>query len=210
MPTFSMNPATWASTIGWIFCYLLSLIALALMVIMTVIQNIAYLLMVAVSPIMIGFLCLPALAHISTRFFTSLLAICLWPIGWVMADLVTKLILTAVIASSSSGNALTNAVGMGYSFGGWVLLALWVIVSSILAPLAVSRAIVGGGTGIGQVLMGAAGAASFMAFRGAPGVASAVMSGGSVSAQSNALNNLPAPRYARRESTENYRPCGST
>jgi hypothetical protein len=198
MPTFSMNPATWASTLAWIFCYFLSLIALALMAIMTIVQNVAYMLMVAASPIFIAFLCIPALAHISTRFFLSLFAICLWPVGWVLADLVTKLILTAVVASTNTGNVLANAVGSGFGFGGWILLALWVIISSVLAPLVVSKAIVGGGTGIAQVLMGAGGAASFLAFRGAPGVASAVMGGGSISAQSNAMMNPPPPRLARR------------
>jgi hypothetical protein len=198
MPTFSMNPATWAATIAWIFCFLLSVIALALMAIMTIFQNIAYMLMIAVSPIMISFLLLPALSHVATRFFTTLFAICLWPIGWVLADLVTKLILTAVVGATNTGNPLVNAVGSGFGFAGWILLAIWVIVSSVLAPLLVSKAIVSGGTGVGSVLMGALGATSFMAFRGAPGAASAVMGGGgSISAQSDARMNS-APRFARR------------
>jgi hypothetical protein len=196
MPTFSMNPSTWGATIAWIFCYLLSLVALALMAIMTVLQNVGYVLMVAASPIFIGFLCIPALAHISTRFFLGLLSIALWPVGWIMSDLVTKLILSAVVGMSSSSNPLVNAIGFGYSFGGWVLLALWVIISSILAPVIVSKAIIGGGIGIAQVLIGGGATSVMMASRSAS-LTTSVM-GGAVSAQSQARMAPPAPRFARR------------
>jgi type IV secretory pathway VirB6-like protein len=57
-PMFSMNPTTWGATLVEVVAYLLSILALTMMFIMTIIQNIAYLLMIAISPIMISFMLL--------------------------------------------------------------------------------------------------------------------------------------------------------
>jgi hypothetical protein len=198
MPIFSMNPTTWGSTIAEMFCYLLSIVALACMAIMTILQNVGYMLLIAISPIMIGFMLIPALTHISTRFFLSLFSICLWPVGWVLSDLITQFILSNVVAAStSSSNPLINGIGLGFSFGGWILLALWVIASSFLAPIFVSRALVSGGTGIVQVIASAAGISSFVAMRSASVAASVSGGGGSISPQANSrMNN--APKFSRR------------
>jgi hypothetical protein len=194
-PTFSMNPTTWGATIVEVVAYLLSILALTMMFIMTIFQNIAYLLMIAISPIMIGFMLLPALTPISTKFFTSLFSITLWPIGWILADLVSKLILTGITATS--GNSAASMFGFGFAFGGWILLAIWIIVSSVVAPIYVSSALVSGGTGIVQVLASAAGITTMVAMRSAS-AAGITGSGGSGGNGSPATGQMNAPRFARR------------
>jgi hypothetical protein len=139
-------------TIGilWPLVHLLSLVALAIMWLMSGVQQIFYTIEIAVSPIFLGMLMIPRLTGTATRFFSFLVAITLWPLGWAICDLLTRaLIALAVNPTNNLGASVFGAGAM--MLGYWVLLALWSIGSSILAPLIVSAALVGGSSGIAAV-----------------------------------------------------------
>jgi hypothetical protein len=55
----------------------------------TVILNLGY----ALSPLLIGFMAIPALKHTGNRYLMNLLGVLLWPLGWAVAALVTQGIL---------------------------------------------------------------------------------------------------------------------
>ena len=55
----------------------------------TIILNLGY----ALSPLLIGFMALPALKHIGNRYLLNLVGVLLWPLGWAVAALITQGIL---------------------------------------------------------------------------------------------------------------------
>jgi hypothetical protein len=154
-----------AIVVLWPLVHLLNLIALGAMWLMGGVQQILFMIEIAVSPIFIGFLMIPRLVGTATKFFTLLAAICLWPIGWAVANLLTlALIDIAINPTNNGGQTLFGISAM--VFGYWVLLAIWVIGSSIAAPLFVSAALMAGSSGIAPVLGASVGAAALTASRG--------------------------------------------
>lgn len=202
-----LNPATWMASIANAVVYLLSMAALICMIIMTVVQQVLYTIELAISPIFIGLWLIPGLANLATRFFTTLAAILLWPLGWIVSDLITQVFIDWAVNPTSNGAQTAINVGATILSGGtlalgfWLLLALWVIGSSFFAPLIVSGLIVTGGTGIGKVFGATVGAGAYMAYKAASsaGVSAAGSSLGSVSAiESPAASRAARPNYARR------------
>jgi hypothetical protein len=170
----------------------LSFIALVCMVLMAIAQQIVFHVEVAISPIFIGFLCIPGLSNLATRFFTTLASVCLWPLGWIVSGLITKLMLDIAVNTAAnsdlSGIANTLAVASGglFVWGWWFAIALWVIGSSIFAPVIVSSMIItNGNSGISSVLKRTLGAAALMAaasaYRGAAAGVAGTAGGGSIS-----------------------------
>lgn len=205
-----LNPATWISSIVNAIVYLLSIAALVCMIIMTLVQQLLYAIEVTISPIFIGLWLIPGLSNLATRFFTSLAAILLWPLGWVVSDLVTKFFVdwatnpTGGAAQTGLNVAATALSGGTLALGFWVLLALWVIGSSFVAPAVVSALIVTGGSGIGRVFASTVGAGAYSGYsagRSAAVGAAASAMGWAVPGPSSgaATHSMGArPNYARR------------
>jgi hypothetical protein len=196
--------ATWF--IGAVL-FLLSLVALGCMWLMSVVQQILYLIEIAICPIFIGFLMVPALSGLAARFFTSLVAICLWPVAWAICNLVTKLLIDlAVNPSNNVGQGVLNGLsgvaplaGAGY----WVILAIWVIGSAIFAPWIVSKALVTYGvTAVSAVFGATVGSVAGSAYNVVTGLATRGMSvgaGGSAMVSPGSNSRLqPYKSYARR------------
>jgi hypothetical protein len=147
-------------TIGilWPLVHLLSLAAMAIMWLMSGVQQIFYTIEIAVSPIFLGMLMIPRLVGTATRFFCFLVAITLWPLAWAICDLLTRgFIELAVNPANNLGASVFDASAM--MLGYWVLLAIWVMGSSVFAPFIVSAALVAGSSGIAGVLGATIGAA---------------------------------------------------
>src|SRR5271166_5250521 len=152
------------------FVWLLSLAALGIMWLMSGVQQILYMIEIAISPIFLGCLMVPALVSIGSRFLSSLVAICLWPLAWAVCDLLTQaLINIAVNPTNNSGMQAfaTGAMLLGY----WILLAIWVIGSALLGPWIITRSLMDGSSAITAVLAGTVGAAVASAPRFATSVA---------------------------------------
>ena len=169
----------------------LSFIALVCMVLMAIAQQIVFHVEVAISPIFIGFLCIPGLSNLATRFFTTLASVCLWPLGWIVSGLITKLMLDIAVNTAAnsdlSGITSTVAVASGglFVWGWWFAIALWVIGSSIFAPVIVSSMIItNGNSGVSSVLKRTLGAAALVgaasAYRGATAGVATAGGGGSI------------------------------
>jgi hypothetical protein len=209
-----MNPATWGpaliSAIVNAIVYFISIAALICMIIMTIVQQLLYAIELAVSPIFIGLWLVPGLSNVATRFFTSLAAILLWPLGWVVSDLGAKFLLDMALNPTGNGSQTTVSVaGMALSggtlaVGFWVLLAGWVILSSFVAPGIVSALIVTGGSGIAKVFASALGVGAYMASTaaksagGGGGAASSVIGSAASAGNSPVAGRMSRPNYARR------------
>ncbi|HXI73073.1 MAG TPA: hypothetical protein VNN22_22260 [Verrucomicrobiae bacterium] len=115
-----------------------------------IILNLGY----ALSPLLIGFMAIPALKHIGSRYLLNLVGVLLWPLGWAVAALVTQGILDFMtdqsfmtIDSSASLYTLQNLVGL-------VVTAFWIIFSTVAAPIVIQNVITHGIQAGGQLLAG--------------------------------------------------------
>jgi len=126
----------------WVFGLLASVIVFYAYLIQKFILYIGY----ALSPIFIGFLAIRALNQIGTNYLLALTGVMIWPLGWAAASLVTGGLISfmtdqSLLWSPSVGGAA------GYAFQNFIgvaALGLWLIFSTIAAPLVIQRAITHG------------------------------------------------------------------
>jgi hypothetical protein len=202
-----------ADQILWAVTLVLSWIAASIMWLMQIAQQLLYLTEIAISPIFIAMLMTPTLAYLTKRFFMTLVAICLWPLAWAICDLVTKFLID--LAVNPTGNMTLSAAGVvglvsgpltGTAF--LLLVAVWVIGSTLLAPVFVGILLATAGAGATAAIFGAtigtgtsqAAAAGLRSVGGVAGLAGRLASGGngtSVSPRSASLMNA-SYNYARR------------
>ena len=199
----------WAITLG------LSWIASGIMYLMTIAQQLLYLLEIAVSPVFVACLMVPALTHLARRFFMTLVSICLWPLAWSVCNLVSQFLINlavnptnnSTLSTLNTGSVLTGPLaGVAYL----LVVAVWVIGSTIAAPI-FSGVLLGTGGGATAAVFGATlGAAAISAARmssnavgGPAGVAAlvgSIGSGGSapISLQSASRMNGTIENFAKR------------
>jgi hypothetical protein len=169
----------------------LSIIALAIMVFMAVLQQFLYQIELAISPIFIGLMLIPALRGISSHFLLNLAGLLLWPFGWVISGLGTQFFVDLAINATNQQPAALYAVG-GLAI--WIVLAIWTISSAIAAPLIISKLLNTSTAGVIVMLGATVGRAA--------SATSAPVSGSisSVATQSivGGVRSIAAPNYAVR------------
>ena len=142
----------------------------------------AYLLQTAIlflgyglSPIFIGFLAFQTLHEVGKRYFLNLVGIMLWPLGWGVAGLVTEGMIDYMTdrsflqTSPVFGNdlySLQNLMGVAF-------LGVWLIFSTIAAPVIIQKAIATGSSAASQLFSGAFAAGRTAVASGATTLASA-------------------------------------
>jgi len=77
------------SAVLWLVGQFASLMMFWAYIFQTIILNLGY----ALSPLLIGFMAIPALKHTGNRYLMNLVGVLLWPLGWALAALVTQGIL---------------------------------------------------------------------------------------------------------------------
>jgi hypothetical protein len=122
----------------------------------------------------------------------------LWPLAWAICDLLTRALIELAVNPTNNLGASgfgTGAMMLGY----WVLLAVWVMGSSVFAPLIVSAALVTGSSGIAGVLGATIGAAVARATGGGTqaGVLASHVAAAPISAASRSAMNV-FQNFARR------------
>ena len=207
----------WAITLG------LSWVAEGVIWGMTIIQQVLYLVQIAISPIFIACLMVPALTFLARKFFLTLVGICLWPLAWAICNLVTVFLINLAVNTTGNGTiSMVNGAAViagplaGLSY--LLVLAIWTIGSTLAAPLFIGILLGSGGDATAAVFGATLGAATLGATRlsssaagGPVGVAAAVgtmaSNGGSaLSAMSNSRMNGSAPNFARRPEPQTEKP----
>jgi hypothetical protein len=154
------------SGILWLLGFVASVIVFYAYLVQKFILYVGY----ALAPIFIGFLAVRTLHSIGVGFLLGYAGVLAWPIGWGAASL-----LTAGLINFMSDQSFLNLGGVGGSAGygfqnllGLAALALWLISSTIAAPIIIQKAIATG-IQVGQALAtttfiaGSAGAAAGVA-----------------------------------------------
>ena len=180
----------------WLVGQFASLMVFWAYIFQKIILNLGY----ALSPLLIGFMAIPALKHTGSRYLLNLVGVLLWPLGWAVAALVTQGILDfmtdlsfLVIDPTASLYSLQNLVGLA-------VVAFWIIFSTVAAPVIIQNVITHGIQAGGPLLAGGissflqtaattAGAAASAAPIGLPAVtAGAAGMAGLLSTMSSAAN----------------------
>ena len=140
----------------------------------------------SLSPIFIGMLAFPSLQNVGRNYLLNLLGIMIWPLGWGVAGLVTQGMIDfmtdqSFLSSSTAPNTLYSLQNlMGLAF-----LGIWIIFSTIAAPVIIQKAIATGNSAASDLFSGAASAgraaamagATTFADGGAAGIKSAIAAG---------------------------------
>ena len=176
------DEASLGKVILYLGVYALSKFAWGLMWLSFLIQHILLLLGIAVSPLFLSMFMLNATRGIAVRFILSLLGIVLWPLGWAVADLVTRSLLEASIDDEVftliQGNIVLYS---SQSFVFLFVLSLWLIFSTLAAPWIFARAITTGSQ-IGVALLGGFSGASAVGFTSGIGSGAVASAGGASAA----------------------------
>jgi len=116
-----------------------------------IILNLGY----ALSPLLIGFMAIPALKHTGSRYLLNLVGVLLWPLGWAIAALITQGILDFMTDQSfltvdptASLYTLQNLIGLA-------VCAFWIIFSTFAAPVMIQKVLASGALAGGELLAGA-------------------------------------------------------
>jgi len=154
------------SIILWVLGFIASVIVFYAYLVQKFILYVGY----ALAPIFIGFLAVRTLHSIGVGFLLGYAGVLCWPLGWGAASLLTsgligfmsdQSFLSLGGVSGSAGYGLQNLLGLA-------ALALWLISSTIAAPIIMQKAIATGAQ-VGQaltttaVIAGSAGAAAGVA-----------------------------------------------
>jgi hypothetical protein len=128
------------------FLWLFGLLASAIMFYAYIVQKMVLYLGYSLSPIFIGFMAIRSLSHIGNRYILGLVGVIAWPLGWAVAAIVTQGLLTFMTDQSFlQGSSASGAVNYGLqNFIGVALLGVWIIFSTIAAPLVIQRALTEG------------------------------------------------------------------
>jgi hypothetical protein len=154
------------SIILWVLGFIASVIVFYAYLVQKFILYVGY----ALAPIFIGFLAVRTLHSIGVGFLLGYAGVLCWPLGWGAASL-----LTSGLIGFMTDQSFLNLGGVGGSAGyglqnllGLAALALWLISSTIAAPIIMQKAIATGAQ-VGQaltttaVVAGSAGAAAGVA-----------------------------------------------
>ena len=173
-------PMEWISTA---FFFYLGWLAGAIMWWAYMLQSALLFMGYALSPLFIGFLAFPSMQEVGRRYLLHLVGVMMWPLGWGLAGLVTGGMIDfmtdrSFLTQSVFGNeqySLQNLMGLAF-------LGIWILFSTIAAPVFIQRAIQTGASAAANLLGGAFGAARAAFGAGASTFAAAGMgkSGGAL------------------------------
>jgi type IV secretion system protein TrbL len=162
------------------FLWLFGLLASAILFYAYIVQKMILYLGYSLSPIFIGFMAIRSLNHVGQKYIVGLVGVMAWPLGWAVAAIVTQGLLTIMTDQSFLQNS-TLSGGAGYglqNFIGVGLLGVWLIFSTIAAPIIIQKALTEGYQAGAALLTGATGAALSGLATGATTAAALGASGG--------------------------------
>jgi type IV secretion system protein TrbL len=130
----------------------------------------------ALSPLFLSFFMLRPMAGVAQKYIIGLIALVLWPFGWVMAAVVSNAMLDAA-ASANLVPVIAGGVPLAAPALTVLLVGSWMLVSSVLAPWITTKVLLMGANPLAAFAEGVGGVMQ-SAFSGGTGAAVAVATGG--------------------------------
>src|SRR6266545_1688176 len=139
--------------------WLLGWIASAVVFYAYIIQKVILFMGYALAPIFVGFLAFGSLYGIGRRYFLQLVGVMIWPLGWGVAGIVTQGLIDFMTDRSFLHTPVPGYDAYTFqNFIGVALLGVWIIFSTIAAPVIIQRSISDGFLAGSFLLSGAASA----------------------------------------------------
>jgi len=110
----------------------------------------------ALSPLLIGFMAIRPLRSVGSRYLMNIVGVLLWPLGWAVAALITQGILDFMTDPAFKYIDPTATIYSLQATVGVVVVAFWIVFSTIAAPLVIQKVLAHGALAGGQLLAGAA------------------------------------------------------
>ncbi len=110
----------------------------------------------ALSPLLIGFMAIRPLRSVGSRYLMNIVGVLLWPLGWAVAALITQGILDFMTDPTFKYLDPTATIYSLQTTVGVVVVAFWIVFSTIAAPLVIQKVLNHGTLAGGQLLAGAA------------------------------------------------------
>jgi hypothetical protein len=110
----------------------------------------------ALSPLLIGFMAIRPLRSVGSRYLMNIVGVLLWPLGWAVAALITQGILDFMTDPSFKFIDPTSTLYSLQATVGVVVVAFWIVFSTIAAPLVIQKVLNQGILAGSQLLTGAA------------------------------------------------------
>jgi hypothetical protein len=111
----------------------------------------------ALSPLLIGLMAIRPLRSVGSRYLMNIMGVLLWPLGWAVAALITQGILDFMTDPALKYIDPTATIYSLQATVGVVVVAFWIVFSTIAAPLVIQKVLASGALATGQLLAGAAG-----------------------------------------------------
>jgi len=135
---------------------ILGWIASALMWWAYVLQSAILFIGYALSPIFIGMMAFPSLQQLGRRYLLNLVGVMVWPLGWGVAGLVTQgMLMFMTDRSFLSTSVIGNDLYSFQNLMGLAFLGIWIIFSTIAAPVILQRSIATGSSVSSDLFSGA-------------------------------------------------------
>lgn len=120
--------------------------AMAIVFLAYVLQETALELGIALAPLFVGFLLLQSTRSVGVQFLLYMLAVALFPIGWGAASLVSDQLIDfatthQLVQGQDTGSSLSYAMRQ---LLGALVLSAWLVLSTLIAPFAMIRAVTSG------------------------------------------------------------------
>src|SRR5690606_6570030 len=112
-----------------------------------IVQQALVLCQIALAPAFAAMFLIRSLAGCAGQFFLRLVAVTLWPLGWAISSLMTHALLD--LAAQDDGQVVDYFQGTGFV----LILSLWILLSTIGAPLIIWKLLSGAATA-GEALFG--------------------------------------------------------
>ncbi len=173
----------------YVFLLVISYICLGIITFITFVQKMALLICWACCPVLFAMLAIPPVAHLGSAHLMRIFAILCWPIGFAVAATFSDGLLSAALNDQKIAGAAV-AASLGAAVEKLILLmvvGIWSITSTILAPAFVQRFLVGS-AGSAQIISGAGEAGA--AHAGAAASAMGKAAGGAFRALRSRLSSL--------------------
>ena len=128
------------TSVLWLVGHFASLMMFWGYIFQKVILNMGY----ALSPLLVGFMAIPALKHTGSRYLMNLVGVLLWPLGWAVAALVTQGMLDFISNPTLEYIDPTSQLPDLQKTFGAAAIGFWIIFSTIAAPVIIQKVISSG------------------------------------------------------------------
>jgi hypothetical protein len=109
----------------------------------------------ALSPLLIGFMAIRPLRSVGGRYLMHMVGVLLWPLGWAVAALITQGILDFMTDPSFKFIDPTSTLYSLQATVGVVVVAFWIMFSTIAAPIVIQKVLTTGELAGAQLIHGA-------------------------------------------------------